>query len=48
MTDDYKQAIKDVINLLMVQHEAAKSNHNYWHFAANLVRAEFLSEEKNT
>ena len=44
----YKQAMKDVINLLMIQHEAAKGAHNYWHVAANLVRVEFLSEEKNT
>ena len=48
MTDDYKQAVKDVINLLMIQHEAANGSHNYWHFAANLVRAEFLSEEPVT
>ena len=45
MSDDYKQAMKDVINLLMIQHEAARGTHNYWHVAANLVKAEFLSEE---
>ena len=44
----YKQAMKDVISLLMIQHEAAKERHNYWHVAANLVRTEFLPEEKNT
>ena len=44
MSDDYKQAMKDVINLLMIQHEAAKGTHNYWHVAANLVRAEFLQD----
>jgi len=43
----YKQAVEDVINLLMIQHEATKGSHNYWHVAANLVRAEFLPEEKN-
>ena len=42
----YKQAMKDVVNLLMIQHEASKGTHNYWHVAANLVKAEFLSEEK--
>jgi hypothetical protein len=44
----YKQAMKDVVDLLMIQHEAAKGTHNYWHVATNLVKAEFLSEEKNT
>jgi hypothetical protein len=46
LSDDYKQAIKDVIDLLMVQHEEAKGSHNYWHVAANLVQAEFLPEDK--
>ena len=39
--------IEQVIELLMTQHEAAKGSHNYWHVAANLVKAEFLSQEKN-
>ena len=43
----YKRAMKDVVDLLMIQHEAAKGTHNYWHVAANLVKAEFLSEEGN-
>jgi hypothetical protein len=29
-----------IINLLMIQHEAAKGSHNYWHMAANLIQAE--------
>ncbi len=29
-----------IVNLLMVQHEAAKGSHNYWHVAANLIKAE--------
>jgi len=37
-----------IINLLMIQHEAAKVSHNYWQVAANLIKAEFLPEEKNT
>jgi hypothetical protein len=47
LVEDYvcKQYMKDVINLLMIQHEAARGTHNYWHVAANLVKAEFLSEE---
>ena len=40
----YRQAMKDVINLLMIQHEAARGSRNYWHVAANLVRAEFLPD----
>ena len=29
-----------IVNLLMVQHEAAKGSHNYWHVASNLIKAE--------
>ena len=29
-----------IVNLLMIQHEAAKGAHNYWHVAANLIQAE--------
>jgi hypothetical protein len=29
-----------IVNLLMVQHEAANGLHNYWHVAANLIKAE--------
>lgn len=36
--------IEQVINLLMIQHEAAKSSHNYWHTAANLIKAEFVHD----
>ena len=37
----YKQAIKDCVALLMIQHEAAKEIHNYWHVAAKLIEAEY-------
>ena len=37
----YKQAIKDCVALLMIQQEAAKGQHNYWHVAANLIEAEY-------
>ena len=37
----YKQAIKDCVALFMIQHEAAKGSHNYWHVAANLIEAEY-------
>ena len=32
---------KHIVNLLMIQHEAAKGQHNYWHVAANLIEAEY-------
>ena len=47
-TDGVMAERKRIVNLLMIQHEAAKGTHNYWHVAANLVKAEVLSEEKNT
>lgn len=40
----YKRAVEDAVNLLMVQHEAAKSSHNYWHVAANLIKAELVHD----
>ena len=39
--EGYKQAIRGVVDLLMIQHEAAKGQHNYWHVAANLIEAEY-------
>ena len=33
-----------IVNLLMIQHEAAKGAHNYWHVAANLIQAEVASD----
>lgn len=35
---------KRIVNLLMIQHEAAKGSHNYWHVAANLIQAEVASD----
>ena len=29
-----------IVNMLMIQHEAANGAHNYWHVAANLIKAE--------
>ena len=31
---------KRIVDLLMIQHEAAKGSHNYWQVAANLIKAE--------
>ena len=33
-----------IVNLFMIQHEAAKRSHNYWHVAAQLVQADVASE----
>jgi hypothetical protein len=33
-----------IVNLLMMQHEAAKGRHNYWHVAAMLVQADVASD----
>lgn len=32
---------QSIVNLLMIQHAAAKGQHNYWHVAANLIEAEY-------
>lgn len=33
-----------IVNLLMIQHEAANGAHNYWKVAANLVQADVASD----
>ena len=33
-----------IANLLMIQHEAAKGAHNYWHVAAQLIQADVASD----
>lgn len=33
-----------IVNLLMIQHEAAKGAHNYWQVAANLIQADVASD----
>jgi len=35
---------KRVVNLLMIQHEAANGAHNYWKVAANLIQADVASD----
>ena len=50
--DGYKQGWEDgviaerqrIVNLLMLQHEAAKGAHNYWQVAANLIQADAASD----
>ncbi len=36
--------VNRIVNLMMIQHEAAKERHNYWHCAANLIQAEVASD----
>lgn len=33
-----------IVNLLMIQHEAAKGVHNYWHVAANLIQEDVAGD----
>ena len=33
-----------IVDLLMIQHEAAKGSHNYWQVAANLIQADVASD----
>ena len=35
---------KRIVNLFMIQHEAAKGAHNYWQVAANLIQADVASD----
>ena len=35
---------KRIVDLFMIQHEAAKGAHNYWQVAANLVQADVASD----
>lgn len=37
--------VEQIVNLLMIQHEAAAGRHNYYAVAANLIRAEYGVEE---
>lgn len=39
-----KDETNRIVNLMMIQHEAAKERHNYWHCAANLIQAEVASD----
>ena len=39
------QLVRDINNLLLIQHEAAAGRHNYFLVAANLIQAEFGEKE---
>lgn len=38
---DQRFLVEQIVNLLMIQHEAAAGVHNYWQVAANLIQAEY-------
>lgn len=42
--DAIKTERQRIINLLMMQHEAAKGAHNYWHVAAQLIQTDVASD----
>jgi hypothetical protein len=37
--------VEQIVNLLMIQHEAVAGRHNYWQVAANLIQAEYGVKE---
>lgn len=41
MKEHQQFIVENIINLLMIQHEAAAGRHNYYHYVANLIKAEF-------
>jgi hypothetical protein len=41
MREHQQFLVDQIVNLLMIQHEAAASSHNYWQVAANLIQAEY-------
>lgn len=45
MKEHQEFLVDQIVNLLMIQHEAAAGRHNYYHVAANLIEAEFGRKE---
>ena len=43
-TDGVMAERQRIVNLLMIQHEAAKGAHNYWQVAAQLIQADVASD----
>lgn len=41
MEEHQRFLVEQIVNLLMIQHEAAAGSHNYWQVAANLIQAEY-------
>ena len=45
MEEHQRFLVEQIVNLLMVQHEAAAGRHNYYAVAANLIQAEYGVKE---
>lgn len=45
MEEHQRFLVEQIVNLLMVQHEAATGHHNYYAVAANLIQAEYRVKE---
>jgi hypothetical protein len=45
MEEHQRFLVEQIVNLLMIQHEAAAGRHNYWQVAANLIQAEYGAKE---
>lgn len=45
MQEHQRFVVDQIINLLMIQHEAVAGAHNYYAVAANLIQAEFGMKE---
>lgn len=45
MKEHQQFTVDQIINLLMIQHEAAAGRHNYYGYAANLIKQHFGVEE---
>jgi hypothetical protein len=41
MQEHQRFLVEQIVNLLMSQHDAVAGRHNYYHYAANLIKAEF-------
>jgi hypothetical protein len=39
--DHQRFIVENIINLLMIQHDAAAGRHNYYQYACNLIKAEY-------
>ena len=45
MEEHQRFLVEQIVDLLMIQHEAVAGAHNYYAVAANLIRAEFAQQE---
>ena len=45
MEEHQRFLVEQIVDLLMIQHQAAAGDHNYWLVAANLIKAEYGVKE---